>query len=97
MPNGTQATVAVEYRFIDGYHVFTSRDVYGLYVASRDPRKAYDAVAPAIQQLLSANEGVSCSVEATLSLQQFVDALRKPGSVPPEQLGPRQFVLRPAA
>lgn len=97
MPKVSQATVAVEYRFIDGYHVFTSRDVYGLYVASRDPRKAYDAVAPAIKQLLSVNEGVSCSVEATLSLQQFLEALRKPGSASPEQLGPRQFVLRPAA
>ena len=53
MPSGPQATVAVEYRFIDGYHVFTSRDVYGLYVASKDPRKAFDGVAPAIQQLLT--------------------------------------------
>ncbi len=97
MSNVAQATVAVEYRFIDGYHVFTSRDVYGLYVASRDPRKAYDAVAPAIKQLLNVNEGVSCSVEATVPLSQFVEALRKPGSASPAQLGPRQFVLRPAA
>ena len=96
MASRSLATVAVEYRYIDGYHVFTSNDVYGLYVASKDPRKAYDAVAPAIQQLLSVNEGISCSVEKSLSLKQFLQTLRKPGSETPEQLGPRQFVLRTA-
>ena len=97
MANVPQATVAVEYRFIEDYHVFTSRDVYGLYVASTDPHKACDAIAPAIQHLLNANERSSC-VETALSLRaRLLETLRKPGSTSPEQLGPRQFVLRPAA
>ena len=40
-------------------HVFTSDDVYGLYVASRDAREAFSNVAPAIGLLVKLNEGIN--------------------------------------
>jgi hypothetical protein len=99
MASRSPATVAVEYRFIEGCHIFTSHEVYGLYVASRDPQKAYERVGPAIEQLLNANEGISCDVEPAVSLREFLRSLK---GAPLEawqeqQLSSRQFVLRPAA
>jgi hypothetical protein len=93
------ATVAVHYRFIDGYHIFTSNEVYGLYVASRDPQKAYERVGPAIAQLLNVNEGISCEVEPTVSLREFLRSLKGAplDAWQTQQLSSRHFVLRPAA
>jgi hypothetical protein len=99
MLSDSQATVAVQYRFIDGYHVFTSHEVYGLYVASKDPNKAYHDVGPAIEQLLKLNEGVECSVEPAFCLREFIKVVR--GQAPEawqlQRLSSRRFVLRPAA
>jgi hypothetical protein len=99
MQSGFPATVAVHYRFIDGYHVFTSHEVYGLYVASKDPQRAYQRVGPAIEQLLNVNEGVSCQVEPAVSLREFLRSLK---GAPHEawhldRMSSRRFVLRPAA
>ena len=60
--------IRVTYRFIDGLHVYTSDDVYGLYVANRDPRRAYDAVAPSLQRLISLNEGMDCASNQRLPI-----------------------------
>jgi hypothetical protein len=60
------AAIRVAYRFIDGYHIYTSDDVYGLYVASQDAQKAYAAVAPSLQKLIELNEGITCQVEPAL-------------------------------
>ncbi len=49
------AFIDVEYRNLDGYHVFTSDDVYGLYVANKDARQAFDGVALALSELLKRN------------------------------------------
>jgi hypothetical protein len=100
MASGLPATVAVQYRFIEGCHVFTSHEIYGLYVASKDPQKAYERVGPAIEQLLSVNEGISCQVEAAVPLRDFLRSSRRgrPSEAwQAKQLGARHFVLRPAA
>ena len=98
MPAGKQATICVNYRNIDGYHVFTSEDVYGLYVASQDPEKAFKGVGPALQKLIRLNEHVNCRVEPADSFREFLSALR--GEVQTTYiaaLGSRNFVLTPAA
>ena len=46
------AAIRVAYRFIDGYHVYTSDDVYGLYIANQDAGKAYSAIAPSLEKLI---------------------------------------------
>ena len=61
------AAIRVHYRCIDGYHVYTSDNVYGLYVANRDAQKAYDAVAPSLEKLIQLNEGLTCRVEPVMT------------------------------
>lgn len=51
-----QAAIHVNYRLIDGHHVYTSEDVYGLYVANTDAQAAYDAVGPSLERLIKLNE-----------------------------------------
>jgi len=50
--------IVVDHRLIDGWHVFTSCQVRGLYVAHLDRELAYTAVAPTIQLLLAENAHV---------------------------------------
>ena len=78
-PAGEYVAVSVGYRFVDGYHVFTSQDVRGLYVASRDPRKAYENVAEVLQELMAKQIGVS-KVEAvqTMTFEEWLSLHRKP-------------------
>ena len=48
------SVILVDYRVIDGWHVFTSDQVRGLYVANPDQHLAYQSVAPTIEKLLRA-------------------------------------------
>ena len=95
----TAATVCVQYCFIEGYHVFTSDDVYGLYVASRDAREAFSNLAPAIELLVKLNEDINCVVEPAVSFREFLESVRKPSSETehPKALRSQSFVLRAAA
>ena len=70
--------IQVTYRFIDGYHVYTSDDVYGLYVAHQDPQKAYEAIAPSLEKLIKLNEGIVCRVEPTLTYSELVCSAQHP-------------------
>ena len=45
----------IEYREIDGYHIFTSNDIYGLYVAAKDFADAVEYLGPSIKMLMEAN------------------------------------------
>ena len=69
------ATVSVKYEFRDGYHIFTSDDVYGLYVASKDPDKAFSHVAASIEKLIKLNDGIDMQVVPTRSYREFVKHL----------------------
>jgi len=96
------ATISVSYRNVNDYHVFTSEDVYGLYVASRDGEKAFNSLAPALTLLIHRNEGLNCYVEHASSYRRFVDAQKMELAVKgrdgdPLVLGDTQFIVRPAA
>lgn len=66
--------ISVGYRFVDGYHVFTSQDVRGLYVASRDPRKAYDSVAEVLQVLVSKQSGEALvEIVPTMTFEEWLN------------------------
>ncbi len=90
------AAIRVNYRFIDGYHVYTSEDVYGLYVANRDPLAAYEAVAPSLEKLIELNEGISCRVEPALTFSELVRAARHPEAPLPHEITSRSFLARAA-
>ena len=95
--------IDVQYRHVDGYHVFTSDDVYGLYVASKDARKAFDGVAPALAVLLERNYEIVAAVEPAVPFSdflksrwpQFPDAPERPR--PPQVLRDQRYVLKQAA
>ena len=101
MAQAIHATVQVAYSFRDGYHIFTSDEIYGLYVASRDARQAYESVAPAIRELARLNHQIDIEVEASLSFERFVDAAktsRAASDAPhPAILSSSQFLIRKAA
>ena len=95
MATGRPTTVAVDYRMIEGTHVFTSKDIYGLYVASSKLEVAFEAIAPSIEQLLKLNENVSCSVRPTVTLREFLNRVRGSDFETPHPafLSSRQFVF----
>jgi hypothetical protein len=72
-----EASICVRYKFVDGWHVFQSEDVDGLYVASTDARKAFEDVAPSIELLMKLNEGVQCKAVPAMELRDFVATLRQ--------------------
>lgn len=88
--------VLVQYRYVEGLHVFTSTDVEGLYIADRDPHAAFERVAPAIRFLVKENEKVECGVEPAANFREFLMQLRAGASrsLPPA-LESRSFVLTP--
>ena len=84
--------IDVQYRHVDGYHVFTSDDVYGLYVASKDARKAFDGVAPALATLLGRNYEIVASVEPAVPFEDFLKSRRPQFPDAPERTGPLQML-----
>ncbi|HEX3881989.1 MAG TPA: hypothetical protein VHW66_04975 [Stellaceae bacterium] len=90
------AAIRVQYRCIDGCHVYTSEDVYGLYVANRDAEKAYDAIAPSLEKLIQLNEGLSCRVEPIMTFSEMVRSARNPDQPVAHEITSRSFVARAA-
>lgn len=96
MKDGRTATVHVHYEHIEGYHVFTSPDVEGLYVASKNAEPAFNQVPVAIKDLILANTGLRCEVEVAVSFREFVGRRPQAAAMPPA-LRSRDFVVREAA
>jgi hypothetical protein len=94
MPQTT--VIRVAYRFIDGLHVYTSDDVYGLYVANRDPQRAYAAVAPSLQRLISLNEGLDCQVEPALTYSELLRQMHHPDQPLVPEITSRSFLAHAA-
>ena len=90
------AAIRVAYRFIDGYHVYTSDDVYGLYIANPDAQKAYSAIAPSLEKLIKLNEGIACHVEPALTYSELVRAAHHPDQPVTPEITSRSFVARAA-
>lgn len=86
-------SIAVEYKYVDNWHVFSCLDLPGLYVASADAKTAYNDVGTAIEKLLKLNYGIQCSAIPEESVASF---LRKAsGSVNdlPEAISSKRFAL----
>ena len=73
-------SICVEYKHVDdgseAWHVFTSEQITGLFVVSKDPETAYNDVATSIALLLRLNEGVKCRVRPELTFNEFLNAAR---------------------
>jgi hypothetical protein len=88
--------IQVKYRFIDGCHVYTSDDVYGLYVVNRDPRQAYEAVARSLEKLIQLNEGIVCRVEPALTYSELLRVVQHPGEPLTPEITSRSFLAHAA-
>jgi len=68
--------VQVKYEFIEGHHVFTSNDVRGLLVVSKDATTAFDDVTESIKILMKLNENIDCEVSPLKSIDDFIQEKR---------------------
>jgi hypothetical protein len=82
--------IKVDYRNIDGVHVFTSHEVPGLYVASADAREAFESVSEGISLHLKLNKDLDITVDAAMSADEF---LRFIGAADGEMVVPHPAVL----
>lgn len=62
-------SVQVDYKNKDGYHIFTSDAVPGLFIASQDGGKALCQLCPAIERLVKHNLGIKCTAEISCILK----------------------------
>jgi len=97
MADTAPTTVKVQYRNRDGYHIFTSDQVFGLYVATRDAGRAVDQLQPALETLLFRNYGVKCRLEPAAEFGEFIAHHRTARAETAPALGERTYVVRKAA
>lgn len=85
MSDHTMTTVRVDYKEQDGWHVFSSDQIYGLYVASKELETAFEDVGPTIEKLIKLNYNLDVKVHPVPPFEEFLDLLgsREP-SVRPE-------------
>lgn len=61
--------VQTKYKSSEGWHVFYSDELPGLYVANKDIERAYNDVGPCIEMLLKLDKGIECKVSPELPFQ----------------------------
>lgn len=76
MAIGASTVVIVTRKERDGWFVYTSDDIPGLYVANRDDRVAYNDIPASIRLLVKLNDGIDCQVSHAVSYTEFVRQLR---------------------
>lgn len=94
--NGSPPTVwiaRISYEHADGLHIFTSNQILGLLVASRNARQAIDQLVPTITALIKANDGR----ELTVELGKEFTPLHKEGAGNSLSLKDAYAVIRQAA
>lgn len=67
-----KTSLCVNYKFAEDWHVFSSDELPGLYVASKEAEVAHRDVSAAIEKLLLLNEGLSCKVQPEQSFREFI-------------------------
>lgn len=74
-PAAIEAAILVDYRVVEGWHVFTSSQIRGLYVSNPDQQLAFEAIGPAIEKLLAENEHVHVAVRPALTIDAFLERM----------------------
>jgi hypothetical protein len=75
MRSNVTTTVSVQYRHRDGWHIFTSQDIPGLYIASQNAKAAYEDVPVAVKRLLELDFKCSCEVVRTEPFDTFAQTV----------------------
>lgn len=66
-----KTSVNVLYKHVEGWHVFYSDDLPGLYVTSQNPKIAFEDVAPSIAKLIELDEKIKVRVEVELTFWRY--------------------------
>ena len=69
-------SIEVTHKVAGGFHIFEAEQMPGLYVAHRDARRAYRAVAPAIEKLVELDTGVVCQAVPDIPFAEFISKAR---------------------
>ena len=94
--------VCARYKNVDGWHVFQSDELPGLYVASRDAEKAFHDVPLSIQTLVLLDEGIECIAVPEMSFPEFIASIKEnridsPAANDPVVLSSKRYVLTSVA
>jgi len=94
-----ETSVCAKYKNIDGWHIFESDEMPGLYVASMDAERSYNDVCVVIAGLMRLDHGIDCKVKPELPFREFLASIVK--DQPKEQtslvMSDRRFVLQGVA
>ncbi|MCY4463137.1 MAG: hypothetical protein OXC26_22470 [Albidovulum sp.] len=71
--NKSSTEVVVKYQTRDGYHVFTSESIMGLYIASENLKDAFDDVPRVISMLMKLDYGIDCEVRLKVTYDEFIE------------------------
>ena len=71
--------ITVEYKIVEGHYVFTSEDLEGFLIASKDMEKAFADVAPVMERLLKDNWGIKATVEPLHPISELAGHEAQPG------------------
>lgn len=74
--NDAPIVIAIKYRKLMDYHVFTSDEVAGLHVSSKNPETAVGEICEAVVLLKWLNEQIDCTVELTQDFYDFIQRER---------------------
>lgn len=91
-----KSSICARYKAVDGWHVFQSDELPGLYVASKDAQAAYNDVGPCIELLLKLDEGIHCTVVPEVPFRDFLRAVSSAEDVDagaPLVMSDRRFCL----
>lgn len=61
----------ITYEFTEGCHIFTSDQIPGLFIATPDPKKAFQQLRPTIETLINKNHSVNCAVLLGKEFREF--------------------------
>ncbi len=61
----------ISYEFREGHHMFTSDDIAGFFVASKDGKQVINQILPSIETLIKHNYGKDCKAEFGLEFKTF--------------------------
>lgn len=70
------ASIEVTHKEVDGNHIFEAEQMPGLYIASADPRVAFEAIAPAIEKLIKLDTGMVVRVAPEIPFTKFISTTR---------------------
>lgn len=90
-------SICVSYKCADDWHVFSSDDLPGLYVASKVAKVAFEDVATSIEKLILLNENIHIKAVPELSFKQFIEKIEGAEVDDILVLSDKRFIIREAA